>query len=119
MNLFLVQHGQAKTKEEDRARSLNDAGVNAVEKVAKWLSASETEVDEIRHSGKKRAEQCIPQGIAADISRLVAGSVRIGDRPVGLGDIAVLVRTNRQAVAMQRALRQLEIPSVLHGAASR
>ena len=57
MNLFLVQHGQAKSEGEDPARSLNDAGVNTAEKVAKWLSMARIEVTEIRHSGKKRAEQ--------------------------------------------------------------
>lgn len=57
MTLLLVQHGQAKTEAEDPARPLNDAGVKAVEKMAKWLAVSEIQVNEIRHSGKKRAEQ--------------------------------------------------------------
>ena len=57
MNLLLVQHGQAKSETEDPARSLSDVGVKAAEKMAKWLSASEIQVDEIRHSGKQRAEQ--------------------------------------------------------------
>ena len=57
MNLLLVQHGQANTEIEDPARSLNAAGVKAAQKMAKWLAASDTKVDEIRHSGKKRAEQ--------------------------------------------------------------
>lgn len=57
MNLYLVQHGQARSKEEDPARSLNEAGVKAAEKMAKWLAYSEIQINEIRHSGKKRAEQ--------------------------------------------------------------
>jgi phosphohistidine phosphatase len=57
VNLFLVQHGQAKTEIEDTTRPLNSAGAKASEKVAKWLATSNIEVDEIRHSGKKRAEQ--------------------------------------------------------------
>lgn len=57
MNLFLVQHGQAKSKDEDPERPLNDAGEKASEIVARWLTASAIKVDEIRHSGKKRAEQ--------------------------------------------------------------
>jgi len=52
-----VQHGQTKTEAEDPTRSLNAAGIEAAEKVAKWLYISEVEVTEIRHSGKKRAEQ--------------------------------------------------------------
>ncbi len=57
MNLFLVQHGLAKTEIEDPTRALNSAGIKSTEKVAKWLAAAIIEVDEIRHSGKKRAEQ--------------------------------------------------------------
>ena len=57
MNLFLVQHGEAKSEAEDPARSLTDVGAEAGETVAKWLSRSGVKVIEIRHSGKKRAEQ--------------------------------------------------------------
>ena len=57
MNLFLVQHGLAKTETEDPTRALNSEGIKASEKMAKWLAADNIEVDEIRHSGKKRAEQ--------------------------------------------------------------
>ena len=57
VNLLLVQHGQAKNEAEDPTRSLNAVGVDSAEKVAKWLSMSGVEVTEIRHSGKRRAEQ--------------------------------------------------------------
>lgn len=57
MNLFLVQHGQSYTEAEDPTRSLNAVGVESAEKVAKYLSRSGVEVTEIRHSGKRRAEQ--------------------------------------------------------------
>ncbi|KYK22055.1 hypothetical protein AYK24_02700 [Thermoplasmatales archaeon SG8-52-4] len=57
MNLLLVQHGQAKTKEEDPERSLSLVGAESAEKMAKWLYVSGVEVTEIYHSGKKRAEQ--------------------------------------------------------------
>jgi exodeoxyribonuclease V beta subunit len=38
----------------------------------------------------------------------------LGDRPVASGDIAVIVRTNREAYEMQSALRQVNIPSVVY-----
>lgn len=57
MNLFLVQHGQANTEADDPTRSLNAIGVESTEKVAKWMSMIEVEVTEIRHSGKRRADQ--------------------------------------------------------------
>ena len=57
MNLLLVQHGQANTEAQDPSRSLNAVGVESAEKVAKYLYMSGVEVSEIRHSGKRRAEQ--------------------------------------------------------------
>jgi phosphohistidine phosphatase len=57
VNLFLVQHGQAKTEAEDPAQSLNVVGVDSAEKVARHLYLSGVGVTEIRHSGKRRAEQ--------------------------------------------------------------
>jgi len=42
----------------------------------------------------------------------------LGDRRVVAGDIAVLCRKNKQAAAMQMALRSLGVPSVLKGDAS-
>ncbi len=57
MKLFLVQHGESKTKEEDPARPLNEVGLRNVEKVAAWMGKTTEKVTEIRHSGKKRAEQ--------------------------------------------------------------
>ena len=57
MHLFIVQHGQAMTDKEDPTRSLSSDGVNDSEKMARWLAASQIEVDQIWHSGKKRAEQ--------------------------------------------------------------
>ena len=58
----------------------------------------------------------LPHMISADISRLLASDGVIASRhqeSLHPGDIAVLVRTNRQARKMQIALRQLSIPSVL------
>lgn len=57
MMLYLVQHGEAKQKTEDPERSLTDDGANAAERVAARLAAAAVEVNEIRHSGKRRAEQ--------------------------------------------------------------
>ncbi|MCP4808077.1 MAG: exodeoxyribonuclease V subunit beta [Proteobacteria bacterium] len=56
--------------------------------------------------------------IAADIGRLLASEAQLDGRPVRPSDIAVLVRKNTQAEAVQARLRLAGIPSVLHGAAS-
>jgi phosphohistidine phosphatase len=57
MTLFLVQHGEAKPESEDPDRSLTDRGVEVVERMADWAARMGMKVDEIRHSGKRRAEQ--------------------------------------------------------------
>ncbi|HSO66961.1 MAG TPA: UvrD-helicase domain-containing protein, partial [Desulfatirhabdiaceae bacterium] len=66
----------------------------------------------------------LPGQIARDIGNILKYKVNFGmksgaeadgtlSRPVTPGDIAVLVRTNRQAQAVQDALREASIPSVL------
>jgi phosphohistidine phosphatase len=57
MDLFLVQHGEAKSEAEDPERSLTDRGAEAVRRMAAWAAQVSIKVDQIRHSGKRRAEQ--------------------------------------------------------------
>ena len=57
MNLYLVQHGEAKSKTEDPTRPLSDHGAELVRRIAVWSAHAQLSVDQIRHSGKKRAEQ--------------------------------------------------------------
>lgn len=57
MKLYLVQHGQAMSKEENPDRPLTDNGRSDVEKVADFLKNAGTNVEKIIHSGKTRAEQ--------------------------------------------------------------
>jgi len=57
MNLYLVQHGEAKSKMEDPMRPLSDHGTKLVRRVATWGEHAQLSIDQIRHSGKKRAEQ--------------------------------------------------------------
>jgi phosphohistidine phosphatase len=72
--LYLVQHGEAKAKEEDPERPLTERGRKAVEHVAVWSARMGLNVDQIRHSGKRRAEQTaeifaqhlkVPEGVVA------------------------------------------------------
>jgi exodeoxyribonuclease V beta subunit len=67
---------------------------------------------------KTAARRCIISGVAAEITRLLAlaaaDRARINARRLLPGDIAVLVRTNAEALKMQEALTALQVPSVLH-----
>ncbi len=57
MTLFLVQHGEAKPESEDPERSLTERSTEMVGQMAAWAARIGITVVEIRHSGKRRAEQ--------------------------------------------------------------
>ncbi len=57
MKLYLVQHGLAKSEEEDPERPLSDEGISQSEKVAAHLAYMNVGVDSIFHSPKLRARE--------------------------------------------------------------
>ena len=57
MILYLVRHGEAKRKSEDPQRTLTDRGREEVARVAAYTLSSGVSVVQIRHSGKRRAEE--------------------------------------------------------------
>lgn len=58
MNIFLVQHGEAKAKDQDPQRPLSEKGLNDVRRVAAFITKRKNiEVKSILHSGKTRAQQ--------------------------------------------------------------
>jgi phosphohistidine phosphatase len=57
MEVYLVQHGEAKPEAVDPARSLTDHGREEVERIARRAAALRLQVGEIRHSDKLRARQ--------------------------------------------------------------
>lgn len=57
MKLYLVQHGEAKSKEQDPDCSLTDNGIKQTKKIASWFGKQALPVSEIYHSLKKRADQ--------------------------------------------------------------
>lgn len=69
--------------------------------------------------GKLEIES-IPARIAAEITQLLGASsaAELDGRPIEPRHIAVLCRTNAQALAVQAALREVRVPAVLDGDAS-
>lgn len=57
MRLYLMQHGLAKSKEEDPDRALTEAGRAEVERVAAVAERAGVHLDVVVHSGKTRARQ--------------------------------------------------------------
>ena len=57
VRLLLVQHGVAMSKDEDPDRPLRSEGADTVSRMAAWGVEQGLGVDEIRHSGKRRAAE--------------------------------------------------------------
>ncbi len=57
MRLYLVQHGDAMSKSEDPRRPLTVQGRANVTRVAEFARQAGVEIYQIRHSGKRRAEE--------------------------------------------------------------
>lgn len=57
MELYLMQHGEAKPEKEDPDRPLTGRGETEVGRVAALAARAGVRIDEARHSGKTRARQ--------------------------------------------------------------
>jgi phosphohistidine phosphatase len=57
VQLYLVQHGAAKSEAEDPQRRLTAEGTKTVERMAAYLSALKLHLDDIEHSDKERARE--------------------------------------------------------------
>jgi len=56
MKLYLMQHGEAMTKDEHPERPLTDRGKGDVEHVVALMARAGIQIGQIRHSGKRRAQ---------------------------------------------------------------
>ena len=57
MRLYLVQHGDALSKDVDPDRPLSDKGRTDITRLLAWLLGNDASVPRICHSGKTRARQ--------------------------------------------------------------
>jgi len=57
MFVYLVQHAEAKSEQEDPARSLSEKGIHDIKKVASYVSQNNLKIHMIFHSPKVRAKQ--------------------------------------------------------------
>lgn len=57
MKLYLVQHANALSKEQDPQRPLSEKGTKDVSKVAEFLKGLDISIEVLWHSGKARAAQ--------------------------------------------------------------
>lgn len=96
--LFLMQHGEATSEQEDPERPLTSGGRAAVERVAARTAAAGVSIARCYHSGKRRAEQSaqlLAAALAASVEQRdglapndpvepVAQWVRRADAPIAL-----------------------------------
>lgn len=64
---------------------------------------------------KKSVKAPLPSRVASHLVALLAGHSRLNGRPLTPGDVAVLTRTNAEAIEIQAALRERGVPAVLLG----
>lgn len=84
-----------------------------------FISRAQANYEPTKTIPKKWAEPAIASAIGYEIAHLLQpGRVYIQGKPLEAGDIAILVRTNKQAQFIQKTLTQLRIPSVLYSGES-
>ena len=106
----------AEAAKEKQSRPLKIEGEE--ESFNLWFMDAKQWTDQEGVITKGVAQAEIPGLVAAEIIRLLnrgkQGKALIGERPLRANDIAVLVRQNREALLMQKALSQRNVPSVLY-----
>ncbi|GAB3344644.1 UvrD-helicase domain-containing protein [Modestobacter lapidis] len=65
-----------------------------------------------------RLRDAVAADVAADVVALLSGPAQLTGRPVQPGDVAVLVRTNKQGQLVRAALGRAGVPAVLAGGGS-
>ena len=84
MKLYLVQHGEACTKEVNPDRPLTDQGKDDIDRLANLLEQAGIQVERVIHSGKRRAEQTaqrLAKTIALGVELETSGLINPNDNP--------------------------------------
>lgn len=85
MKLYLVQHGDACSKQDDPQRPLTEKGKADANRLAVFLRQAGVEVDHVVHSGKLRAQQTaerLVNAIAPGTKIEVHDAINPNDSPV-------------------------------------
>ena len=84
MKLYLVQHGEACTKEIDPERPLTEQGKSDIERLATFLKTAGIQVERVIHSGKLRAQQTaerLAKVVAPGVELETSGLMNPNDNP--------------------------------------
>lgn len=84
MKLYLVQHGEACSKEVDPDRPLTEQGDDDIHRLAVFLERAGVRVERVMHSGKLRAAQTadrLAKAIASGVEIESSGLINPNDNP--------------------------------------
>jgi phosphohistidine phosphatase len=84
MKLYLVQHGEACTKEVNPERPLTDQGKAEIDRLATFFQQAGVQAERVIHSGKLRAQQtaeCLAKAIAPEVELEISGLINPKDNP--------------------------------------
>jgi phosphohistidine phosphatase len=84
VKLYLVQHGEACSKDVDPDRPLTERGAADIERLAAFLGRAGVRVERVIHSGKLRAVQtaeCLAKAIAPGVEPESSGIINPNDDP--------------------------------------
>lgn len=98
MRLYLVQHGEAKSKDQDPDRPLTDEGIRNAKKIASFLAPLNLSINTAWHSGKLRTDQT-----AAILACSIAASQNVVRRD-GLGPSDPIGPIKDELIRMQEDL---------------
>jgi len=116
-----IDFRRAKAARESAREELTLEGRNTPPFQLWFMDADKMEAGFLDRAGfikKPQARILACRAAAAEISRLLnlagGGRAMLGSKPLRAGDIAVLVRRNKDAELMRQALAELNVPAVLN-----
>ena len=117
MKLYLVQHGEACSVEEDPERPITEKGKADVNRLAVFLRKSGVSVERVIHSGKLRAKQtaerlanAIANGIKLETSELI----KPNDNPEAFSQLSYCWATDTLVVGHMPFMARL-VSQLTHG----
>ncbi|WP_205696775.1 UvrD-helicase domain-containing protein [Conexibacter sp. SYSU D00693] len=114
-----IVHRQVQAAEPNRGRRLHGAPVQAPLRV-RVVHRRDPSIGTTKqgYAQLNPAREHVAQDVAADVVALLSSGAQVEGRPVRPGDVAVLVRTHRQATLVHDALSRADVPVVINGAGS-
>ncbi|MFZ0041634.1 MAG: UvrD-helicase domain-containing protein [Solirubrobacteraceae bacterium] len=114
-----IAYRQVRAAPEHQTSALADAPIPAPLRFRVAMRESPSlALTQYGYAQKASASELIARDLAGDVVALLSSDATIDTKGVCPADLAVLVRTNRQAALIREALGQSGVPAVINGAGS-